>query len=99
LGHVAAGRWEIRRQHVGAALDHVMAILLEKGLVEAVRTDKGTSFVPANKYIIGKPFARPGHKASAAPDTGGANEAVSEYEQDRAANMARNAAFLASLGL
>jgi len=99
LGNVTLGRWEIRRQHLVAAMDHLVPLLLESGLLEEVIQGKnGIGYVPKNKYMIGKPFNRNG-KPTGDVVVDGASEEVSAYEEDRAANMARNAAFLASLGL
>ena len=58
------------------------------------------AYVCANKYIIGKPFARVGDVQGKESTTeGDGSSHLAEYEKDRLANMARNAAFMASLGL
>jgi len=101
LGHVSGGRWEIRRPHLGPAVDEALSLLVDKGLLEVVSGKAGVSYVAGNKYMLGRPFTKGGAKARAAKE--GEEEEhqqeLSEYERDRQANMARNAAFLASLGL
>lgn len=81
-----------------------MKLLVKRGFVEQVETDKGIAYVVTNKYVMGKPFAKAGKSSETNPEDDVVAElaapiAVSEYEADREANMARNAAFLASLGL
>ena len=62
-------------------------------------TAHGESYVPANKYCIGMPFTKGDSKPTSEDGYEAQKSELSEYEQDRQANMARNAAFLASLGL
>jgi len=103
LGNVFGGRWEVRKQHVGPAMQHIIELLIKHGCAEQVETEKGVQYIVANTYVLGKPFAKAGAKANVSENNAEEVEAspveVSEYEADRQANMARNAAFLASLGL
>ena len=81
------------------ALEHIVGIMVRLGILDQVQGDKGRAFVCANKYTIGKPFARAGKVAGSDEGQEEEEEAIGDYEQDRHANIARNAAFLASLGL
>jgi len=106
LGHVVGGRWEIRRNSVGAALQYVLKKLEEDGNIAIVRGDQ---YLLCNKYCLGTPFMKKEQKP--VEEVKEKERKVkkqkieepepeqSEYEKDRKANIAANAAFLASLGL
>ena len=114
LGAVVQGEWQVRDEFVAPALGYVLQGLHRSGHVEPVATEgpggrARTAWIAANRYLPGEAPEKEKPKREAAPrgrkkkasawDAEEDESEMSEFERQRRANMLRNQAFLAELGL
>jgi len=114
LGAVVQGEWQVRDEFVAPALGYVLQGLHRSGHVEPVATEgpggrARTAWIAANRYLPGEAPEKEKPKREGAPrgrkkkasawDTEEDESEMSEFERQRRANMLRNQAFLAELGL
>lgn len=101
LGQLVGGWWEIRPRAVMPALTHVVNGLVDAGHIAVLppeRTGRSTVlYVARSRYFKGTPFPqsrRKRERLEPAPQ-----EELSEFEQQRLRNIARNQELLKQLGL
>jgi hypothetical protein len=113
LGAVVRGEWQVREEFVAPALGYVLMGLQRSGHVEPVAAEGPggrvkTAWIAANRYLPGEAPERdkpkPHHGAGGRKKKASAWDVVdesemSDFERQRRANMLRNQAFLAELGL
>mmetsp|Transcript_1612 Transcript_1612/g.3401 ORF Transcript_1612/g.3401 Transcript_1612/m.3401 type:complete len:157 (-) Transcript_1612:257-727(-) len=111
LGRVVHGEWQVQQRYLSPALAFVLAGLVRSGHVELVETEGPggrlrKTWIAANRYLAGVPPEKEKAKAREPREAKKVvqpweqdTEHMSEFEKHRLANMQRNQAFLAGLGL